>query len=104
MLVERDGCVFDAEQLRVSHGFADLDATAREAFVNHIHISGPQLSRESTRIIDCWCSQLRTGWPGCIFRIYRETGPNEVTLRFHRVRTSLPNWAEEGVEIIEVRT
>ena len=104
MLVECDGCVFDAEQLKHSHGYDDLDPTAREAFVNHIHLSGPGRSGRASLLIEGWSSQLRAGWPGSLFRIYRHTQRGEITVRFHRVRADVPNWAEVGCEIIEVHT
>ena len=104
LLVELEGCVFDADQLRGAHGYVGLDPVAQEAFVNHIHISGPGRSARATALIESWASQLRARWPGASFRIYREVTRNEITVRFHRLRAESPNWAEEGVEIIEVRT
>ena len=104
MLVEVDGCVFDADQLPNSHGRDGLDPVARESFVNHLHIAGRGRAARATQLIESWSTDFQSGWPGSTFRIYREASPNEVTLRFHRVRKGIPNWAEEGVEIIEVRT
>lgn len=96
--------MFDGDQLALSHGHDHLDAVAREAFVNHVHFTGPERRSEANRLVDSWRSQLNSGWPGATFRIYWVTTPGEVTVRFHRVREGLPNWADEGVEVIEVRT
>jgi len=103
MLVEVDGCVYDKEQLARSHGHGDLDPVAREAFVNHVHIGGPERSKRAEEIIAHWSAEFRSRWPGLVFRIYRQVDRDEVVVRFHTVRDGVPNWAEEGVEIIEVK-
>jgi hypothetical protein len=103
-LVEVDGCVFDEEQLSLSRGFESLDPVGREAFVNHMHLAGADRVAAAGRVISSWVAEMRARWPEQEFRIYRNVVPDEVTIRFHRVRPGLPNWCEdEGlVEVIVV--
>jgi hypothetical protein len=101
-LIEVRGCIFDEEQLASLHGFESLDLIGQEAFVNHIHLSGPDKEVVADRIIEAWTLAMRTGWPDRAFRIYRHVEPDEIIIRFHVVRPSLPNWCESGVGIITV--
>ncbi len=101
-LVEFDGCIYDEQQLRSSHGFESLDPVGREAFVNHLHLSGDDHLATAGRIVDGWAAELRRRWPDWEFRIYRDRRPNEVLVRFHLVRLGIPNWCEEALEIITV--
>jgi hypothetical protein len=101
-LVEMDGCIFDEHQLGLSHGFESLDPVAREAFVNHLHIGGDDRDAVADRIIRSWTAEMRTRWPDRAFRVYRQSGPSEVIIRFHASRPELPNWCEAGVEIMEI--
>jgi hypothetical protein len=103
-LVEVDGCVFDAEQLRLSRGFESLDPVGREAFVNHMHLAGAERAAAVERVISSWAAEMRARWPEQEFRIYRHVVPDEVTIRFHMVRPGLPNWCEDEnlVEVIVV--
>jgi len=39
-----------------------------------------------------------------VFRIYRDLKSDEVIIRFHMARRGLPNWCDEGIEIIVVGT
>jgi hypothetical protein len=96
-------CIFDAGLLNQSHGYESLDPVAREAFVNHLHITGNDAVDEAQRIIESWMSDMRQHWPTRTFRIYRHTDSAEVTIRFHTVRNELANWCEQGVEIMTVR-
>jgi hypothetical protein len=102
MLVEVEGCVFDATQLPLSHGHSDLDPVAKEAFVNHIHLEGPDCASRADAIVLAWCQELRDGWPKARFRIYREVGRGEATVRFHMVRQGVANWAEACDRIVAV--
>ena len=101
-LVEVDSCVFDAEQFRLSHGFESLDVVAREAFVNHLQLSGEDRAEVAERVIRSWAAEMKARWPGRVFRIYRQVESEEVTIRFHTARPGLPNWCESGVEVIVV--
>jgi hypothetical protein len=101
-LVEVDGCIYDEQQLRSSHGFESLDPVAREAFVNHLHVSGDDRLAIAGRIVDEWAAEMRRRWPDREFRIYSDLRPNEVLVRFHLVRPGIPNWCDVGLEIITV--
>lgn len=101
-LVEVDGCIFDAEQLKLARGFESLDPVGREAFVNHLHLSGEDRVAVSECVIRSWIEEMKARWPGRVFRIYRQVELEEVTIRFHTVRLDLPNWCESGVEVIVV--
>jgi hypothetical protein len=101
-LVELDDGIYDVRLLGLAHGFEALDPIAREAFINHTHIDGDDRLSIAERIIESWAGEMRARWPGCGFRIYRQIGPEEVTIRFHRVRAGVANWCEEGIEVIEV--
>jgi hypothetical protein len=93
-LIEVGGCVFEAEQFGLSHGFESLDLVGREAFVNHLHLAGEDRILAAERIIGSWVAEMRSRWPDRTFRIYRQVEADEVTFRFHLVRPSLPNWCE----------
>jgi hypothetical protein len=101
-LVEVDACIYDELQLARSFGFESLDPVGREAFVNHMHINGEGRHGIADRIIESWAAEMRSRWPGQTFRIYKDSPPDEVIIRFHRVRPGISNWCEEGVEIIMV--
>ncbi len=98
-LVEIGECVFDQRQYESSHGFESLDPIAQEAFVNHMHLDGETAASDTDRIVERWASEMRARWPNEIFRIYRHVESSEITIRFHKVRTGLANWCDEGVEI-----
>ncbi len=102
MLIEIDGCVFDRDQLECSHGFEELDAVGRESFVNHIHLEGADHLTRARAIIESWAAELQRRCRNGRFRIYLQSEPDETIIRFHRVRDGVPNWAESGIEIIEV--
>jgi hypothetical protein len=101
-LIEIGDCVFDQRQFGLSHGFEALDPVAQEAFVNHLHIAGDGAAAEANRIIESWTTEMQLRWPHRTFRIYRQVEPSEITIRFHAVRPDLPNWCEEGTEIITI--
>jgi hypothetical protein len=101
-LIEIDGCIFDEGQWRHAHGYETLDPVGREAFVNHIHLDGKARFVEAERIVQSWAEELRARWPARTFRIYRQIDGREVTVRFHEVRPGLPNWSEQGGEIVTV--
>lgn len=101
-LTEIDGCVFDEKQLVNSHGYDCLDPVAREAFVNHIHMRGNDRVNAAEETLQKWVAEMRDRWPTWRFRIYRKVEEDEVTIRFHAVRHHVPNWAEDGFEIIPV--
>jgi hypothetical protein len=103
-LIEVDGCVFDEEQLASSHGFEMLDAVDREAFVNHLHLSGADPILAANRVISSWVTEMRSRWPGRVFRIYKHVDSNEVIIRFHSVRPDLANWHDQGLDPVEVIT
>ncbi|MBX7106071.1 MAG: hypothetical protein K1X57_18465 [Gemmataceae bacterium] len=100
--MEVDGCVFDAEQLGVSNGYESLDPVGREAFVNHRHFDSAYREAVAERLIASWAGKLLARWPRRVFRIYRQIEPDEVTVRFHMVRPGVPNWCEDGIEILMV--
>jgi hypothetical protein len=101
-LIEVDGCIFDERQLSCSHGFESLDPVGREAFVNHLHIAGSDRVRAARGVIEAWAAEMLSRWADRTFRIYRQLEADEITIRFHVVRPGVPNWCEEGVEIITV--
>jgi hypothetical protein len=101
-LVEVDGCIFDEQQLVLSHSFEALDPVTREAFVNHLHISGDDRQAVADQFIRSWAVEMHSRWPDRTFQIYRQTEPSKVIIRFHMVRLGIPNWCEAGLEIIEV--
>jgi hypothetical protein len=102
-LIELDGCVYDERQFASSHGFESLDPVGREAFVNHLHLGGDDRNGIASQVIEAWATEMRSRWPNRRFRIYRHSSPGEVTIRFHLVRPGIPNWCEEGLEIIEIK-
>lgn len=107
MLVEMNGCVYLESEMLVAHGHEDLDAVGREAFVNHVHISGSDHETKSTRLVERIVSELKRGWPGRMFRVYSEIRPDESIVRFHMVREAMPNWCDatiEGLVIMDIRT
>lgn len=101
-LTQIDDCIFDAVQLRLSHGYEDLDVVAQESFVNHIHIDGLIRISLAEKLISEWTDEMRSRWPHHQFRIYFEEDPEEVTVRFHRVREGLPNWYDSGLPNVRV--
>ena len=101
-LVEVAGCIFDAEQLALSHGYEGLDPVGREAFVNHLHLTSGDRVAAAEQIIASWTAEMKTRWPGREFRIYRDLKRDEEIIRFHMARRGLPNWCDEGIEIIVV--
>jgi hypothetical protein len=102
LLVELDHCIFDAQLLAQSHGYESLDPIAREAFVNHLHLTGESRVAAADEIIRLWTSEMQSRWPDRVFRIYRHSEAEEITIRFHMIRPELPNWCDEGVEILVV--
>jgi hypothetical protein len=101
-LEEAGECIFDAEQLKLSHGYEWLDSVGREAFVNHVHFNADDREVAAAQTIEMWIAEMRTRWPDRVFRIYRQFEPHEITIRFHAVRPGMPNWCEEEVEVIIV--
>jgi hypothetical protein len=106
MLVQVGQCIFDDEQLKVSHGFIDLDDIGKEAFVNHIHFSEGDSEQDAEDKINVWVSEMKENWPNRLFKIYRHRQDSEVTIRFHLARKDEADWCEPCVEIeiIQVRT
>src|SRR5262245_32027231 len=102
-LIEVRGCVFDERLFGLSHGFDSLDPVGREAFVNHVHLDGNDRDEIASRIVAEWAAEMRSRWPEKTFRIYRHVEPGEVTVRFHLARPDVPNWCEQGVEIMTVQ-
>jgi hypothetical protein len=103
-LVEIDRCIFDCAQLRLSRGYESLDPVGREAFVNHLHLTGDERAGAADEVIAGWSDEMRARWPSRTFRIYRVVEPDEVTVRFHAVRPGLVDWCEGGLEGMEVIT
>jgi hypothetical protein len=101
-LIEKNGCIFDAEQLPRAIGYQDLDPVGQEAFVNHLHIDGDDRQHVAEQRINLWAAEMRSRWPGKTFRLYRQISESEIVIRFHVVRPGLPNWCESGVEIVTV--
>ena len=62
-LIEIGECVFDAKLFDQSHGFESLDPVAREAFVNHLHVTGNDVALEASRKIESWTTEMRLRWP-----------------------------------------
>jgi hypothetical protein len=77
-LVEVAGCVFDAEQLALAHGYKGLDPVSREAFVNHLHLTSGDRVIAADLIIASWIAEMKARWPGRVFRIYRDLKSDEV--------------------------
>jgi hypothetical protein len=103
-LIEVGGCVFDSAQLARSRGYESLDPIGREAFVNHVHLTGTGRTDAADRMIAGWVAEMEARWPGRGFRIYRAAQPAEVTIRFHVIRPGSANWCELGAEGVEVIT
>jgi hypothetical protein len=101
-LVQIDGCIFDAARLQQSHGHESLDPVGREAFVNHLHLTGVGRSDAASEVIAGWADEMQARWPGRAFRIYRVDEPGEVTIRFHTVRPNFADWYDGGIEGVEV--
>jgi hypothetical protein len=101
-LAEVGGCIFDEKRICVSRGHESLDPVAREAYVNHLHLAGPDRVPVAWAIIESWAAEMRIRWTQRTFRIYRQTEADEITIRFHAVRPGLPNWCEDGIEIITI--
>lgn len=101
-LIERNGCIFDAEQLTQSHGYERLDPVGQEAFVNHIHLDGSDREKLAARIVTEWETEMRAKWPGATFRIYVHRDARKVTIRFHRHRAEIPDWSSEEATITVV--
>jgi hypothetical protein len=100
----KDGCVYDAELFPRSHGFETLDLVGREAFVNHIHVSGDDRERQADEIIAAWSANMSSNWPTRIFRIYRDIVDDEIIVRFHMVRPGVVNWSDgNDCKVIVVR-
>ena len=104
MLIEVDGCIFDQVQLKLSNGFENLDKVGKEAFVNHIHLDGKKRLIKAQNIIDSWIMEFKEKWPKHVFRNYKHVEKEEITIRFHLVRSDEPNWCVSGTEIIEIKT
>lgn len=98
-LIEIDGCVIDGDVCRaVPNGFTPeleqlfTDRVGYEAFVNHIHFDGEDRLAIAARLVESWIAEMHARWPDRSFRIYRDTKPDEVIVRFHTVRTGCPDW------------
>jgi hypothetical protein len=102
VIIVRDECIFDKEQLDKSHGYEGLDPIGQESFVNYLHFEGINSKEMSDKILKTWSCELTQKWPSDTFRIYRQTESGEITIRFHKVRPNYANWAEAGVEILEI--
>jgi hypothetical protein len=103
-LVEVAGCIFDAEQLALGHGYEGLDPVGREAFVNHLHLTFGDRVAAAEQIIASCVAEMKARWPGRVFRIYRDLKSDGMIIRFHMARRGRPNWCDEGIEIIVVGT
>lgn len=101
-IIEREGCFFDGELLQKSSGFESLDPTGQEAFVNHMHLIGDNRVLAAAKTIESWIAEMRSRWPTQRFRIYKFIDAHEIIIRFHLVRPGVPNWCEEGLEIITI--
>jgi hypothetical protein len=102
-LIEIDGCIYDAAAFPLSHGFGHLDSVGREAFVNHIHLSGDAREQLADQIVQDWIKDMHSKWPNETFRVYRHVIDREIVLRFHLVRHGVANWfeGEEGLLVVE---
>jgi hypothetical protein len=103
-LIEHNGCIFDKAQLAVSGGYQAFDFVEQEAFVNHIHFD--ELDREvnARQLVELWEHEVKSKWPSRAFRIYVHEAEEEITVRFHQVRSGLPNWCERESEELKIRT
>lgn len=95
-------CIFDSELLKHAHGFESLDAIGQEAFVNHIHFDGKNRVSESDSKIAEWIKEIRANYSDSSFRIYKQVEADEITIRMHMVRPGVANWADDGIDIIEI--
>ena len=102
-LIEQDGCIFDSEQLPLSHGYESLDPVAQEAFVNHIHFDETDRELLAQELADQWERDMRAYWPAAEFRIYIHRTEDEIIVRCHRVRPGVPDWASPGVPDLRVK-
>ena len=102
-LIQVGDCIYDAEQFPHSHGFESLDPVGREAFVNHIHVSGDDRDQVADQIVRDWKAIMLSDWPDQTFRIYRHKIDDEIILRFHSVRPGVANWydGDEGLIIVK---
>jgi hypothetical protein len=106
-LIERNGCIFDKDQVAHSFGYEGLDPVGQEAFVNHVHFDEPDRKKRIETLISSWEAEMKAKWPGKVFHIYVQEEPDEITARFHMVRTNFPNWLDgelEGMVIKRVCT
>lgn len=104
MLIQIEECIFDQSELQGAHGFEELDPVGKEAFVNHIHFEGKNRRQESEGIIQGWIKEMKAKFPRKTFRIYKNVGRREITIRFHVVREGVPNWADSCDGIQEIDT
>lgn len=100
MLIERNGCFFDEAELENSHGYERLDPVGQEAFVNHIHLDGPDREISAMNVIDAWKVEMRAKWPNAVFKIYLHRKDEELIVRFHRHRSGIPDWADGGSDLL----
>jgi hypothetical protein len=103
-LIELNGCFFDKGLLEKSHGFESLDPVGREAFVNHLHLTGDNRVAAAAKIIESWKTEMCSRWPARQFRIYSWDDSREIVVRFHALRPHTPNWCEGGLVGLEIIT
>lgn len=70
--------------------------------MNHLHLTTADRVAAAEQIIRAWAAEMWARWLGHAFRIYRQSDEGEVTIRFHMIRPGLPNWCEEGIEVLVV--
>ena len=107
-----NGCIVLAQQLEKSHVCQENfeDATAYEAFVNHVHLNDTELGEElnplellniAMKITEIWQQKLARDFSDDKFLIILgfDEDENEATLRFHKVRDSQFPWINlEGID------
>ena len=103
-LIEHNSCIFDREQHALSGGYETRDFVEQEAFVNHIHFDDSDREVKARNLVDIWEREMRSRWPSHAFRIYVHGAEDEITVRFHQVRSGIPNWCELESDELKIRS
>lgn len=101
--VETEGCVFLAVAGAAPEGEL-LDATGREALVNHVHIegclaasAGEDAIAQAARYARALAERLDAAFPAYAFHVVLAVGDSP-TVRFYRVRSDEPAWISTDLE------
>ena len=105
--VEHDGCVFLAARSHPLPPDGPLDATGREAFVNHVHIDDQlaqggrrDVARQGWLYAHALVGELGRVFPEAAFEVVLAIG-DSATVRFYRRRAHEPPWISADLESYE---